>query len=182
MSVVAALIDGNGKIIMGADRQSTAGHLSTTRKTAKIFTLGDMAVGMVGYSAHSNWIRRGFDPPKRYQDESIEDYMITRFAGAFRDAMKGQEWTEVEDGSRCWAGQCLIAVEGRVFLLEGSFGICESDDLWGATGSGQEYAYGSFFSTASVKSLSGKQKVTRALEAAAKYNPYVCGPFDYLEV
>ena len=92
----------------------------------------------------------------------------------------GKFGSNTDDGDEGGVFIIAVAGTGRIFTMDSDFHIGESDVPYTAEGSGQELALGSLFSTTTVKT--SRKRVRIALDAAAKFNMAVQGPFTIIEV
>lgn len=71
----------------------------------------------------------------------------------------------------------LVGYDGQLFEIGCDFSVLHVSEPYLATGSGWAFASGALHSMAS---LPPKERITKALEAAAHYNCYVRPPFTIL--
>jgi hypothetical protein len=111
--------------------------------------------------------------------------MRTKFVESVKEAFQEHGYGKFgssapEDGDE--GGVFIITVQGsgRIFVMDTDYHIGEADVPYMAEGSGQQLALGSLYSTGLIKTP--RKRVRMALEAAAKFNMAVRGPFTIIEV
>ena len=189
MTCIVALIDGN-KVFMGGDSAASddKSGLIFQRTDPKVFKVGQYGIGFIdsfrmGQILQYSWNPPVYKPTAGYRN--LDKFIRTKFVESIKDAFKEHGYGNftpgsAEDGDE--GGIFLIAVQGagRIFTMDSDFHIGEADVQYMAEGGGQELALGSLFSTAQVKTP--RKRVRTALEAAAKFNMTVRGPFTIIEV
>lgn len=188
MTCIVALIDGN-KVFLGGDSAASdeKSGLIFQRTDPKVFRVGQFGIGFTDSFRMGQILQYAWTPPvykPTANNKNLDKFMRTKFVDSIKESFKengfGNFGANVEDGDE--GGVFLIAVQGtgRIFTMDSDFHIGEADVQYMAEGSGQELALGSLFSTAQVKTP--RKRVRTALEAAAKFNMAVRGPFTIIEV
>lgn len=188
MTCIVALVD-NGKVYMGGD--SAASDEKTgiifQRIDPKVFKVGQFGIGFVDSFRMGQILQYSWNPPKYTPtkgNKNLDKFMRTKFVDSVKEAFRehgyGMFGTHTEDGDQ--GGIFLISVAGtaRIFTMDSDFHIGEVDVGYMAEGSGQELALGSLYSTSTIKTA--RKRVRMALEAAAKFNMAVRGPFTVIEI
>jgi hypothetical protein len=188
MTCIVALIDGN-KVFLGGDSAASddKSGIIFQRIDPKVFKVGQFGIGFVDSFRMGQILQYNWNPPKYTPtkgNKNLDKFMRTRFIDSvketFREHGYGNFGPGTEDGDQ--GGIFLISVSGtgKIFTMDSDFHIGEVDVPYMAEGSGQELALGSLFSTGSVKTP--RKRIRMALEAAAKFNMSVRGPFTIIEV
>jgi hypothetical protein len=188
MTCIVALVD-NNKIFMGGDSAASDDKtgLIFQRVDPKVFKVGQYGIGFVDSFRMGQILQYSWTPPKfpaAANPKNLDKFMRTKFVDSVKEAFRengyGNFTGNIEDGDQ--GGVFLISVSGtgRLFTMDSDFHIGEVDVPYMAEGSGQEVALGSLFSTGSIKTP--RRRVRMALEAAAKFNMSVRGPFTIIEV
>ena len=188
MTCIVALAD-NGKVYMGGDSAASDEKtgLIVQRIDPKVFKVGQYGIGFIDSFRMGQILQYSWTPPKytvTKGNKSLDKFMRTKFVNsikeAFRESGYGVFSGNSEDGDQ--GGVFLISVSGtgRIFTMDSDFHIGEVDVGYMAEGAGQELALGSLYSTTAIKTP--RKRVRMALEAAAKFNMSVRGPFTIIEV
>jgi hypothetical protein len=152
---------------MGADSMGSGGNNAFDMLNPKIYHLGNALIGCSGPLRLIQWVGCTLVLPER-GDKSLFDYMVIDFIEALKETMKKGDLTGSDH-------HILVAIEGRIFLIDYAFGIAEVREDYQAIGCGSKYAKGALFAT--DEKLDPKRRVLLALNAAAKYSDGVNGPF-----
>jgi ATP-dependent protease HslVU (ClpYQ) peptidase subunit len=180
MTCVIALKLGNGRVLMGADSAGVAGHSLMTRVDPKIYKVGKMLIGFTTSFRMGQLLRYGLTPPKHHDDVPIERYMATEFVDAVRTCLKSGGYAKKENEVE-QAGTFLVAYRGRIFQIESDYQVGEANDPFAAVGCGSDIALGSLY-TSSAVTHDPMERVTAALDAAARFSAGVRGPFVFEEL
>lgn len=188
MTCIVALIDGE-KVFMGGDSAASdeKSGLIFSRTDPKVFKVGQFGIGFtdsfrMGQILQYSWKPPVYTPTKN--NSNLDKFMRTKFVESVKEAFQeggyGKFGSNTDDGDE--GGVFLIGVQGtgRIFTMDSDFHIGECDVPYMAEGSGGELALGSLFSTTNIKT--SRKRVRLALEAAAKFNMAVQGPFTIIEV
>lgn len=177
MTCIVGLLD-DGKVYMGGDSAGVAGYYLTKRKDKKVFKNGDFLIGFTSSFRMGQLLQCNFTPPKYHKDEDLYKYMVTDFIDAVRTCFKAGGYSkkenEVEKG-----GTFLVGCYGRLFEIESDFQVGESFDSYEAVGCGIDLARGSMFTSELLKP---KERILKALQAAAHFSTGVVEPFTILEI
>ena len=184
MSCIVAIIK-DGKGYMGADGQGTYYGVKMPLIGPKIFEkkvgTGVLLIGGVGRLRVLQIVKHEFDPPTPLEGQDIEGYMQTTFIPALKTTLenKGAVCKAPQDGDHiAGSSELLVVIKGRIFEISGDYALTEIARDYACLGSGMFHADGCLYATAD---LPPKERVTKALEAAALFNEGVGPPFAYLE-
>jgi ATP-dependent protease HslVU (ClpYQ) peptidase subunit len=121
-------------------------------------------------------LRHALAIPPHHPSIDVDKYMATTFIDAVRECLKTHGWAskkhETEEG-----GHFLVAYQGYLFCVESDYQVGRSVDRYMALGCGEDLARGALFALAVSDTLSGHDRVERALLAAERFSAGVCGPF-----
>lgn len=188
MTCIVALVDGD-KVFLGGDSAASddKSGLIFSRTDPKVFKVGQFGIGFtdsfrMGQILQYNWKPPVYTPTKN--NSNLDKFMRTKFVDSIKEAFQeggyGKFGSNTDDGDEGGVFIIAVAGTGRIFTMDSDFHIGESDVPYTAEGSGQELALGSLFSTTTVKT--SRKRVRIALDAAAKFNMAVQGPFTIIEV
>lgn len=167
-----------GRVYIGADSQATDGRLqSIARKDPKVFQRDGLVFGFTSSYRMGQILRYRLDVPRRYTDESIEEYMHTRFIDAARRALKDGGYCTVSNNVET-GGAFLLGIEGRLFHIEADFQIGEPELPFDACGCGDMIALGAM--TVLPPSLGPEERIRCAIQAAATHSAGVGGEVTVL--
>lgn len=172
MTCIAA-ISHNGTVFMGADSAGIAGLSLTIRKDPKIYKVGNFIFGFTDSFRMGQLLGYKFDPPKHYDDKTIEQYMHTDFIESLRVTLRDGGFSRSNNGEES-AGTFLVGYKGRLFKVESDYQIGENVEPFDAVGCGAELAIGALFAT---KEMKPEQRLNIALEAAEAFSAGVRRPF-----
>jgi len=168
--------NGGDTAYMGADSGCARGAVLTTIKTQKVFRLGEMLVGVTGTFRAAQLMQCGFDVPDRGKSKSDEMWFRTDFLDALRKRFTGAGAQTIKDSMEEFDATFLIIYRGHIWRLSCDWSVIESVDQFDAAGSGEQIALGVLYALKDVK-MPPRQKVLRALKAAAYLTPWVAEPF-----
>lgn len=177
MTCIVGLID-NGKVYIGADSQVTAGHTKMTlpEGSGKVIRNGDFLIGCCGDVRALNILRFRFTPPAHHPPE-MDDlaYIATSVVDAMRESFKSAGAVKIEDNVEGNGGSLFVlGYHGRLFKISSDWSVFETIDPFVATGSGEEFALGALHAVPAGKP---SVRITKALEAAERFNAWCRGPF-----
>lgn len=175
MTAIAGLVD-NGKIYMGGDSAGSAGYFLQTRRDPKVFVTGDYIIGFTSSFRMGDLLRYSFKPPKAPAGPALDHFMRTKFIDALRKCLKDGGYASKTNETES-AGTFLVGIAGRLFKVENDYQVAESADDYDACGSGQTAVLAAFYALNESLTLRPQARVRIALEAAAKFNSGVRGPF-----
>lgn len=188
MTCIVALVDGN-KVFMGGDSAASddKSGIIFQRIDPKVFKVGQFGIGFIDSFRMGQILQYSWTPPKYVPtkgNKNLDKFIRTKFVNSIKEAFKEHGYGNFSQGTEegDQGGIFLIAVQGtgRIFTMDSDFHIGEVDVPYMSEGAGQELALGSLYSTGSVKTP--RKRIRMALEAAAKFNMTVRGPFTIIEV
>lgn len=182
MTCIAAAVDKDGTIWMGSDAVSCRDDAIRLGTRSKIFERGEFLMGSSGTLRVGQILQYLFEPPPIKGD--LDAYMVT-FANDLRVAIK-EHGAEFETGNKTIEadGSFIIGVRGRLFALDGGYGIFSPRNAYCAIGCADQEALAAMFTVKSLfpDSYSGEQMVRWGLEAAAELDVNIRPPFTVMSL
>lgn len=172
MTCIVALAQ-NGALWMGADSAGVGNYRLQIRRDPKIYRVGDMLIGFTTSFRMGQLLGYRLTLPHHREDWSVEKYMHIEFIDAVRNVLKSGGYSRTKDGTE-EAGTFLVGYRGRIFQICDDYQIAETEAGFDAVGSGIDVALGSLHTSVG---LQPQERVTLALEAAARFNAGVHAPF-----
>jgi ATP-dependent protease HslVU (ClpYQ) peptidase subunit len=168
-----------GKVYLGGDSAGVSGLDLTARKDKKVFLNDEFVMGFTSSFRMGQILQYVFTPPEvtKADEDDMMAYMVKKFIPAVRKVFKEEGYAYV-DSNRETGGTFLVGVRGRLFRIDSDFQVGESLDGYEAVGCGESFALGSLHATEKSAKLSPKEKVEKALAAAAKFSGGVMEPFN----
>jgi len=144
---------------------------------AKVIQLNGMLIGTAGSPRYRQIIQHhmtGLRKPT--PDESMLRYLAVEFIPALRQALRENGFSKTDAGQEnSEYSAMLIGYQGQLFRIECDFSILQWERDFDAIGSANSIAFGAM--AALSPRLAPEKRITRVLEIAAKFDPYVCPPF-----
>lgn len=182
MTAIVGYIE-NGVVYLGGDSCSSSGSKVWVRTTPKVWRAGECVVGVTGIPTTEQLLRHAFEWPTIEADQDPEIWVAAQFVPALRDLLQrhgqvGRFTTGEIQGGDAMDSNVVIGLRGRLFEVCAAFQVLEVADGFTATGSGQNEARGALHALQKcAPGLNPGQRVICALEAAARFDNSVCGPF-----
>ena len=177
MTCIVGIVS-KGKTYLGGDSAGVAGLDITIRKDKKVFHNGEMVMGFTSSFRMGQVLQYDFIHPEIDTDDLMA-YMVKSFIPALRECFKKAGYAKV-DSNRESGGCFLVGVRGRLFQVDSDFQVGENVCGYAAVGCGENYAYGSLFTSAEGADLKPKWRLEKALEAAAEFSGGVVAPFNFV--
>lgn len=155
-----------------------------------MFCRGEFLIGTAGLLRTLQIVSSGFTPPPLKPKEKLETYLIGRFVkhlqkllDATGHIVQRREESNDVDGYRSTTAEWLIAVRGRMFLMDDSFCVMESDLPYAAIGTGADLALGAFAALyPDLGSMTAHDILYRVMQAATTHNPQIRPPYDFFSL
>lgn len=182
MTCIAAAIDPDGSIVMGADSVSLQGGCVRIDRRSKVFRVGPFLFGTAGAQRVGQIFEYTFEPPDISGD--LDAYMVKELVPALRKHMD-QEGAEIKrDSQRTqFDGQCLIGIGGRLFEVDSGYAIISPRTPFYAIGCASQEAMAAMYTARElVEGISAKRIVEAGLKAAAEYDINIRPPFSILSL
>jgi ATP-dependent protease HslVU (ClpYQ) peptidase subunit len=179
MTAIVGLVH-EGRVWIGGDSAGSDGWVSTARSAPKVFANGPLIIGYTSSFRMGQILRHSLVVPDR-GDADLEQWMCTAFVDAVRKALKDGGYASKKDETES-AGCFLVGINGRLFEVQSDYQVAEQLEPWTATGSGEQLAVASLWTSAHVVGLRDQPeaRVRLALQAAASYCTTVRGPFHII--
>lgn len=169
MTVLIAIRRNDGGITMAADRRVTCSDgWSLPSKDGKVAKVGPMLVAVCGDAAPGELLLT-MRLPKRVKVDALA-YLRYQLVPKLRSAL-GNEFAETD----AWGA--LIALDGRIFELDGDGAVCEINRPWWCMGSGKSVASG-FLCGAQWTGLDFKGQTLAQTERMVRDCIDIVGRFD----
>lgn len=182
VTVIAAAIDTDGTIFMGADGMSVQGQYGARPGTrSKVFCLGEFIVGSCGTVNIGQSIELLFEFPSLDEGE-LYHYMVSKFTPALRSLMKDRGG-EIKNqaGQDELDARVLIGIRGRLFVVDGGYGVIEPAYPFAAVGCADQEALSAMFTAKKINpNLTAAEIVGYGLAAAEEFDLAIRGPFTIL--
>jgi ATP-dependent protease HslVU (ClpYQ) peptidase subunit len=182
MTVIAGIVQ-DGVVWMGADSLATMGwSLSSRILEEKIARRpvhvedgegAEMLLGTSGSVRMGQRVTWRLDPPTLRKGKDVFDWAL-EFADRFQELLAEDKGGR-DKGDGHAHGRLLVGFQGRLFILDGAYGVVEGRHGYNAIGSGQELALGALYAT---RDLPPERRLRLALRAAARHDVYVSAPFQ----
>jgi len=165
------------KVWIGGD-SAGASNGWTVRAIAspKVFRVGPFIIGSMGSPRMSQILRYHLDVSEQ-GGETDNEYIVTVFAEAVREAFKERGFAKIED-NREEGGRFLVGYRGVLYKMWGDFQIGAYADGMAAGGCGEEFVLGAM---KALNFLPPRERIEKALEVAAYFSGGVLPPFIVLE-
>jgi ATP-dependent protease HslVU (ClpYQ) peptidase subunit len=173
MTAIVGFVE-KGKVWIGGDSAGCGSDWSrTVRRDAKVFALGDhFLIGFTTSFRMGQLIRFKFRPPEQGGKQDGFEYLCSTWVDSLRECLKAGGFAEI-DKNREQGGCFLLGYRGSLYTIYSDFQVAESADGFAACGCGEPYALGALH----VARGNARQRITTALEAAARFSAGVTGPF-----
>lgn len=160
------------RILMGADSAATDGGTVYVMKDPKLHYRRPYLIGCAGENRIGMLIAHAGRLPK--PEGNPDRHMTTAFARWLRELLA--EEGAVKRGSLEADMQLLVAVCGRLYVVDGDYQAGRVSEDWAAVGNGADVALGVMYAT---KKKQPRARLRLALEAAENYCVGVRGPFIF---
>lgn len=165
-----------GRVYIGADSAGVSGMDLQVRADPKVFTVGELLIGITSSFRMGNLLRFKFKPdPKR---ESMDDfeYLSTTCVDHMRAVFRSGGFLKREE-EREEGGQMLIAYKSRLYYVDSDFQVGRNLDPISAVGCGAHVALGALAAFLTLDSMNPEQMVHSALKVSERWSAGVRAPF-----
>jgi len=190
MTTIVA-VQGDGWCVVGWDSRisntddegrSETHVLSDSQK--KVVQNGPWLLGAAGDLRAINVLSHNFNPPiprPTLANSALDKFISTDFVPALREVMEKSGYAPTHKeypGKAEFESELIVAVNGRVYAVDGDYSwINEASNLY-AIGSGAPYAMGALTATGWGRSvLTARNAVLKALSVASRFDPGTGAPF-----
>lgn len=179
MTCIVGLIHQN-KVYLGGDSAGSTEDFTLTRKEPKAFKVGRFGFAYTTSFRMGDLIHYGFTPPPFFKEDiSVDKYMRTLFVDELRATFETGGFGKRDGQMGEEGGNFLVGFAGRLFSIQADFQVGEHRTNYYADGSGAHFAMGSLFSSSGE---APRERVLKALKAAAKFSPSVSAPFTIVTI
>lgn len=184
MTVIAAAVDEDGAVFMGADGVLLEGDDCVRRdKNSKVFLLDGFLIGGSGGRRAIQILRYMFTPPPI--EGQLDEYMVKRFAVELRTVMKengGESDSKDESGDSktLMDASFLVAIDGELFEVDSAYSVTCLQFPFHAIGCAKQEALAAMFTAAQLGVRSAKKIVEIGLQAAAEFDVNIRPPFSMM--
>lgn len=175
-----AIVRGKDRVVIGSESQCTGGSTFYDFKIDKIYA--GLIGGNVAAVCTAGCVRsaqlfelflgehsQGIIAPKQFVF-----HVKAALVPALRAYLQANGALRTIEGAERWDTHVMIITEHAMVLIDDNFCVLEPSDNFFALGSGASYALGALDATRNL-SLSPRQRVKLALEAAKKYDIFSGG-------
>lgn len=174
------------KVYVGGDSAAVSGWDVSERADSKVFWNKEFLIGFAGSYRFGQIMQYHFSPPS---DDGMASYtlkhypmkyMCVYFIPALRACLKENGFLKSENEQEGTGnGYCIVAHGTGMFRIDSDFQVAVPADPFMAIGSGNDLALGALYATS--RKRDPRKRLLLALEASAKFNIGVRGPFviDY---
>jgi ATP-dependent protease HslVU (ClpYQ) peptidase subunit len=159
--------------------------------SSKVSTNGKYLLGAAGDVRAINIIHHVFQPPPpppNLRGKKLDQFFTAKFIPALRECFDAQGYSvpDLNENKEHIAEQgssILVVVNGTIYIVDGDYSWASDASGIYSIGSGSSYAFGALQVLANNKKLTIQQAKTIALKAlniAAKYDPYTGAPYQTL--
>lgn len=190
MTTIVA-VQGDGWCVVGWDSRisntddegrSETHVLSDSQK--KVVQNGPWLLGAAGDLRAINILSHNFNPPiprPTLSNQALDKFISTDFIPALRETLEKSGYAPMHreyPGKAEFESELIVAVNGRVYSIDGDYSwINEASNLY-AIGSGSAYAMGALTATGWGRSvLTARNAVMKALSVASRFDPGTGAPF-----
>lgn len=161
----------DGNVWIGGDGATLEGDSCIRMDTrSKVFRVGEFLIGSTGTHRLCQSVEYLFEPPAITED--IHAYMVKGFVGELRKVVKA-ELVESEVAGELMVGRLLVGARGRLFEVDGGYGVFSPALPYHAIGCASQAAVSAMFKREGTP----EEVLTIALEAAAEFDAYIRPPF-----
>lgn len=178
MTCIVGVETEDGGVVLGGDSAASGNDYTLEASNQKAFFVEDrpMAVGYTSSFRMGQILKRDFEPPEVGPDKF--KYVLKEVIPQIRSIMKEGGYSKIKS-NREKSGLFLLAVEDKLFKVQGNFSVLDLAKPYTAIGSGFRHAYGSLHTTEGMD-LDPKRRVELAISAAAETQDGVSLPIHTL--
>lgn len=166
----------NGTVWMGGDSAGTNGSLNQTiRADKKVFIRGDFIFGFSGSFRTGDLLKHSLQLPEQTPEQTDLQFMVNDFVNAIRKCLEAEN-KHLKGDDKLYP-YFLVGYKGNLYTIQSDYQVAQSLDGFDSVGSGSDIAKGSMYVN---KKKSPRARILEALEASAKHNAAVRGPFTIL--
>ena len=175
----------DGRVTIGGDSAAIGGLDIDEIEDEKVFSFGDFVFGISGSFRIGQVLRFGCNPPEQRASQDDLEYLVTDWMDNLRETFRDKgclsTWDTEDDpfkGSEHIDSAFLVGYNGRLYTVSTDLQVLRSRVGYASVGCGAPYALGALY--ANVDGLP-RERLERALEAAARFSAGVRAPFYFVE-
>lgn len=170
----------NGKVYLGGDSAATQDHAVSQYANPKVFKNGPYVFGFTDSFRMGQILQYVFKPPKptKLEEKDVHRFMVSKFIPAIRLTMIAEGFASVEDNVET-GGTFIVGYKGRLFEIHDDYQVAEKLIPYTAIGCGDDFSTGAFHALEGIK-IDPKERLEKALDAAATHSGWVTGPYHYV--
>lgn len=180
MTCVIGMIK-DDKVYIGADNVGSNLSIKISRNDNKVFKKDEMIIGCTTSFRMINILQYQLQLPLHDPKISTDEYMYTSFIEEVRYLFREKGFSKIDSNVEI-GGDFIVGYKGNLYNICEDFQIEKPADNFACVGSGMPYAYGAMKILIENKLLSAEEIITKALEVAEYYNPFVRKPFNIMSL
>lgn len=177
MTCIVGVVE-DGHVILGGDSMGSDGFTKQTRVDPKVFRRGPFVIGFCGSFRMGQVLRFKLRIPDHPRDMDDYEYMVTAFVDSVRECLMTAGVGKKNEDNTEEGGTFLVGYKGKLYVIEEDYQVGVVGDDFDCVGAGHEIAKGAMY--AQSGQVSGRRRIRKALEAAAKFSVSVGPPFNFV--
>ena len=180
MTCIVGLIEGK-KVWLGGDSAAAGPNVISTVSHSKVFKSG---VCLIGYTASfrlGDLLEFAVEPKDQRGVMIDRSVLVKQFVPMLQTILEEGKFQVIKDEQAESGGAFLIATPSGLFEVQEDYSVLQHAEPYTAIGSGFSYATGALHALCRVR-LPAREKVKRALDAAAYHCPTVRPPYTIKSV
>jgi len=175
-------LEHDGKVYIGGDAAGTGDTRQAIMTEPKVFRRGAFVIGYTTSFRMGQLLQHTLKAPSytaEWQKRGPHAFMTVRFVDAVRKCLEAGGWL-TKKNEQIEGGTFLVGFRDQLFAVESDLQVGRVIDGFWAVGSGSGLALGSLHTSRSLlwpDAGRPDQRITLALEAAARFDSAVAGPF-----
>lgn len=155
--------------------------------TSKVAENGKYLLGAAGDMRAINILHHAFQPPlipPATSGKKLDNFITTKFVPSLRECFEKQGYAspQTEESSHIaqHGSTVLVVASGVIYVVDGDYSWTSDANGFYALGTGAGYALGALQVLCTSKNMTlaqAKKYALKAINVAAKYDPYTGGPF-----
>lgn len=168
MTCIVGIVD-DGEVYIGGDSRGSTPYNYVTRKTPKVFKIGEFIFGYTSSFRMGQIIQRHFCPPEETKNMDEDDYIYNNVIEHLIKILKDKGYARIE-ANEVSGGTFLMGFRGRLFEISSDFQIGENIESYHAVGSGGITARSSLWTIEQLNNkMNVEDKIKLAITAASKH-------------
>lgn len=165
----------DGVVHMAGDKLGSNGYTKVLSDRPKVFINGDFIFGYTTSFRMGQLLEFSWCPPEQLNSQTDENYIYKTVVESIKSLFKNDGFGSDKEG-----GTFLFGYKGKAYKMQSDFAIFEIED-YDACGCGEDEAEASLYTMSKLNtSLSIKEQLELAIEAASFRKCGVSKEFNYL--